>query len=175
MHLKTRQKTMASIFFIPLNWQRNYHGFVKYTQKHNLETMLTPKTSHLLLQCYQCYKSIKTAKKFSYRIFWKHIQNFVRLLACQSPGCVHLYIFCTTTVIKSDLWNCSSNKHLSTAPWCFPLSFITYLSSSNHLQKGEALANWCWYFVDKFITLQKSAACIVSIIIDAPAVAYTCN
>ena len=35
-----------------------------------------------------------------------------------------------------DLQNCRSNERFSTVPWCFLLSFITY---SNHLQKGEKL------------------------------------
>ena len=30
-----------------------------------------------------------------------------------------------------------SEERLSTAPWCFLLSFIGQISSSNHLQKGE--------------------------------------
>ena len=54
-----------------------------------------------------------------------------------------LQFFHTIKVIASDLRNCCSEEYLSTAPWCFILSFITKLSSSNHLHKGEKLANRC--------------------------------
>jgi len=70
------------------------------------------------------------------------------LPACQ-PACLSwdlvalvlwLQIFHTRMVIASSLWNCYSEKGLSTAPWSFLLSVTPFLSS-NYITQKQLLAH----------------------------------
>jgi len=48
-------------------------------------------------------------------------------------------------VIAVYLQNCCSNEGLSTVPWSFPLSFISFLFSSSCLERDEKLTKIFWY------------------------------
>ena len=156
--------------------------FIKTCPKTQLWNNAYP---YWLVQCYQCYRSIKTAYaciRNQVTEFWNY-KIFVWLTASLSQDLVALGVWLqnvyTTKVITSYLWNYCSNEHLSTAPWCFLLSFITHvvfvfisLTKRWETCKLVLISLIVGKMLINLLRHAKSATCIISIIIDAPAVVY---